>query len=178
MQQGSTSQPPSPPRQNANANALIVVAVVVVALVVAATFYVYLFSGIRTGLSPSTRPTVALAVSSSTTAGVDLQVSESNPAVALTSYKVNLEVGGIFGSAGPAPYTPGTSTTLDVNGTPYKITWQNPGGSGTLSQGDHFLLEYPGGTDAPPSGTQMTFYLVWSADGAIVAQASFTVPAT
>ncbi len=151
---------------------LIVVAVVVVAgsLVMAFLWY-NMTSGLMTYIPA--KPVVVMAASCPTNTGADLQVAESYPAVSPAKYKINVQVGTVFGTAQPAPTAPGTPALIDVNGASYVVTWQNPGGSGNLSMGDHLTLRYPTGANAPRNDTQMTFYLLWAADGSIITQASF-----
>lgn len=173
MQPGSPPQPPTPSRLNTTV-VLIVVVVIVAAAITAAVLYVRMMNGFSTGMGPG-KPVVTLAVAGSTATGTSLAVVSANPAVSPANYKVNLQVGTVFGSAGPAPLVAGTSTSIVVSGAIYTVTWSNPGGSGDLTRGDGFAVTYPTGADAPPGGTQMSFYLIWASDGITVTQVSFTV---
>ncbi len=178
MQPGSALPPPIAPPRRASTGLTAVVVVVVVAVVAAiliiAAIFIYLSTPLIDGFGPG-RPTVALSALCGSNTSIDILVSESYPAVSPTKYIINMEVGSDFGIAQPAPATRGGSVTIDVSGGLYPVTWLSPGVSGNVSTGDHFIIPYPTGAHAPPSGAEITFYLIWAADGAIVTQVSFTV---
>ncbi len=178
MQPSSASQAPSPrqtPRRENTKVVLVVVAVVIIAAALVAAFlYLNMASWLIDG--GQFKPTVTMAANCPTNTSADLEVADSYPSGSPDHYKLTLQVGSVFGAAQPAPTTSGTPARINVSGADYVVTWQNPGGSGNLSLGDHFLLRYPTGAGAPAAGTQMYFYLVWAADGAIITQVAFMVP--
>lgn len=199
MQPGSVSQPPNPPpsqpypgqqpgwyvpspvpppRPDRTALIIVLVVVVVVAVAMITTAVLYAMVSGLIGSPPgaTTKPTVFLIATNSTTSGAVILVAGVQPAVLPTNYRVNLQVGGVVGTAQNAPQNPSASTTVLVGGGAYVIWWQNPGGSGTVSQGDAFVVNYPLGAAAPAGGTTITFFLIWSSDGSVVTQVSFAVP--
>ena len=199
MHPGSASQPPNPPpmpkypgqppgwnvpspvppaRPDRTALIIVLVVVVVVGVPMIMTAVLYGMGYGRIGGPPgaTAKPTVVLIATNSTISGAVILVVGVQPAISPLNYRVNLQVGGAYGAAQAAPATPGGSTGIIVGGGTYVIVWQNPGGSGMVSQGDHFVVTYPSGADAPPGGTGITFYLIWHTDGSVLTQVSFTVP--
>jgi len=152
---------------------LIVVILVLLPIILAAALYA-MVSGLIGGPSPTTKPAVTLVLSSNTASGADILVAGAQPAASPTNFKVNLQVGYNVGVAQAIALPEGSQAAIFVGNATYLVAWINPGGSGQVSQGDHFVVTYPTGPGAPSSGTQVTFFLLWS-DGSLTSQVSFTV---
>ncbi len=123
---------------------------VAITVVLAAVLYVMVSGLIGTGTTTS-KPTVSLTLSTKVSgppAGADILVAGITPTSAPSNFKVNIENVSlsVFGTAQAAPATNGASATITVpaSGTTpqqtFTIVWQNPGGSGQISQGDHFVV--------------------------------------
>ncbi len=146
---------------------------VAITVVLAAVLYV-MVSGLIGGTTTSSKPAVTLTISKTST-GADVLVAGIQPTAAPSNFKVNLEdvTTAAFGSPVPAPLTTGTNVTVTVESTTFHITWQNPGGSGTISQGDHFVIAHYG-TGAYATGTTYSFLLIWS-DGSTLTSINWQV---
>ena len=151
---------------------IILVLVVAVPTTLAAALY-FVTSGLMSGPAAS-HPTVSLVESNATATEADILVVSAQPAVSPANLRADLKVGSSTGSPVPIPTPAGRTASLVVGTDTYSLTWENPGGSGTLVGGDHFILEFPAGIVIWP-GTGMTFYLTWS-DGSQIAQLSLTGP--
>ncbi len=139
---------------------------VAITVVLAAVLYV-MVSGLIGGTSTTSKPTVTLTVTKITN-GVSVLVAGIQPAAAPSNFKVNIEnvSSTTYGSPVPAPTTNGgTATVGPVTGITFTVTWNNPGGSKIVSQGDTFVITY--GTTKPGSGSSWAFLLVWS-DGSVL----------
>ena len=151
---------------------------VAITVVLAAVLYV-MVSGLIGGTTTSSKPAVTLTISK-TSNGADILVAGIQPTAAPSNFKVNLEnVGSAsFGAAIAMPTVSNTNVTVTVpttSGTLFYITWQNPGGSGTLSQGDHFVVKHPGSaTGSYTTGTTYSFLLIWS-DGSTLTSINWQV---
>ncbi len=168
---------PYPPPRHEDHTALIIVLIVVLLVVLpiimAAFLYVTVSHLIGTGPS-ITHPTVAMMVTNDS-GGANIVVVGAQPAASPSNYQVNLQVGTAFGTAQALPTVSGGNTFVTVNGNPYAVIWENPSGSGTVVAGDHLVINYPLGAGAPPSGTTVTFFLLWASDGATVSEVQWTV---
>jgi len=150
-----------------------------VALVISAGVIVWMTSS--TGLTTccfNLRPVVALQLNGTTAAGANILVAGIEPTANPSNFKVNIEnvSSGTFGGASAMPTTSGGSVSVTVGTglaeTVFSITWQNPRGSGTVSQGDHFAVSKTSG--AYETGTSFSFLLIWN-DGSTDASQGWVV---
>jgi flagellin-like protein len=149
---------------------------VAITVVLAAVLYV-MVSGLIGNPGAGSKPTVSLTQYNKLTNGIDILVGGITPTANPSNFKVNLENVGTstFGTAIAMPVTSGTNVTVTVGGVGFYITWQNPGGSGTVSQGDHFVVAHYGslgGTYA--SGSTYAFLLIWN-DGSTLTTSQWQV---
>ncbi len=144
---------------------------VAITVVLAAVLYV-MVSGLIGGTSTTSKPTVTLTVSK-ITGGVSILVAGIQPSSSPANFKLNIGNATTSGSPQAAPTTAGgsactvssaTCAYVTVGSYHFSITWQNPGGSGTVSQGDTFIITYSG----LPSGSSWNFLLIWGADGSVL----------
>ncbi len=150
---------------------LILVVVVIVAFgVISAVLYNLTSGFVGTGPT-SSKPVITLTVSK-ISGGADVLVAGIQPAAAPGNFKVNLEdvSTGTFGPAANLPATPGLAFGLTIGSggtgsTTFSIVWQNPSGSGLVSQGDQFVITHVAGDYT--SGITFAFILIWS-DGSIL----------
>lgn len=125
----------------------------------------------------SSRPFVTLTAARTFT-GADILVAGIQPATAPGNFRVNMENGSsaTYGLAAAMPTTSGSSVSVTVGtgprATQFLIYWQNTGGSGLVSQGDHFAVIWASGAYA--TGTGFWFLLLWS-DGSTLASAGWQV---
>ncbi len=145
---------------------------VAITVVLAAVLYV-MVSGLIGGTTTSSKPAVTLTVSKTST-GADILVAGIQPTAAPSNFKVNIEnvTTTVFGTAAAMPTSSGGSATVNLAGGSFSITWQNPGGSGTVSQGDHFVISHV--TGSYTSGTTYSFLLIWS-DGSTLTSINWQV---
>ncbi len=140
---------------------------VAITVVLAAVLYV-MVSGLIGGTTTTAKPTVSLTYSR-IPQGVDVLVGGISPPAATSNFKVNVENVGTttFGTAVLMPTTTGGNITvsLGAGNTAFYVVWQNPGGSGQVSQGDHFVLHWTG-AGSYTTGTTFSFLLIWASDGA------------
>ncbi len=151
----------------------VIVTVVVVVFAVAAFYVASIPPPISDGVS---KPSVSLTVTP-TVGGVDILVAGIQPTEPPSDFRVNLEdvSTATYGTAAALPTVPygnvgvvlGTGATQVV----FSVQWQNPGGSGVVSQGDHLVIT---ATGAYTSGTTYAFFLIWT-DGSILASVSWAV---
>ena len=145
---------------------------VAITVVLAAVLYV-MVSGLIGGTTTSSKPAVTLTISKTST-GADILVAGIQPSAAPSNFKLNIEnvTSTTFGNAVNAPTAnAGVSSTITVGSTAFTVTWQNPGGSGTVSQGDHFVVTHTTGLYG--SGT-FSFLLIWS-DGSTLPSINWQV---
>ena len=154
---------------------------VAITVVLAAVLYV-MVSGLIGGTTTSSKPAVTLTITKTAT-GADILVAGIQPTAAPSNFKVNIEnvTSTAFGTAQNAPTVAAgtascttTSTScsaVSVGGTGFAVVWQNPGGSGTVSQGDHFVIAHTSGLYG--SGT-FSFLLIWS-DGSTLTSINWQV---
>ncbi len=158
-----------PPKKDNTLTIVVVLVIVVLVLSVALPAILYVMvsgligSGPRTG-GPLSKPTVTLTVNK-ITGGVSILVAGIQPATPPPDLKVNIQnfTSSEAGSAMPMPTASGTSVRVSVSGVSFTIEWNNPGGSGVLSQGDTFVVTY-----AAAVGTRWAFLLIWT-DGSVLA---------
>ncbi len=134
---------------------------VAITVVLAAVLYV-MVSGLIGGTTTTSKPAVTLTVSK-TASGADVLVAGIQPTANPSNFKVNIENVGntTFGTAVNAPLTNNAaSNPITVGTNTLTVTWQNPGGSGTVSQGDHFIVKFTNGM--PTTGLTFSFLLIWS----------------
>ncbi len=148
---------------------------VAITVVLAAVLYV-MVSGLIGGTTTTSRPAVTLTYSKLSN-GVDIQVAGIQPAAAPSNFKVNIQnvSASSFGTAVAMPITTGGSgVSVALTGGPtFTIVWQNPGGSGQVSQGDHFIVTAPANT--LKSGYSYQFILIWSADGSTLTTTTWQI---
>ena len=138
---------------------------VAITVVLAAVLYV-MVSGLIGGTNTTSKPTVSLTLStklSGASSGADILVAGITPTAQPSNFKVNVEnvSSSTFGTAVAAPTTTGGSgVTVTVGGQSFTIVWQNPGGSGQVSQGDHYLVTSSSVKNG--SGIRYAFLLIWS----------------
>jgi flagellin-like protein len=137
---------------------------VAITVVLAAVLYV-MVSGLIGGTNTTSKPTVSLTLAtkvSGTSSGADVLVAGITPTAAPSNFKVNVEnvSSSTFGTAVAAPTTTGGSATVSAGGQSFTIVWQNPGGSGQISQGDHFVVTSTSIKNG--SGIRYAFLLIWS----------------
>ncbi len=145
---------------------------VAITVVLAAVLYV-MVSGLIGGTNTTSKPTVSLTLSTKIAgppAGADVLVAGITPTAQPSNFKVNLEnvSATTFGTAVAAPTATGTAgqVTVTVGSQSFTIQWQNPGGSGQVSQGDHFIVTSSSVKNG--SGINYAFLLIWS-DGSTLA---------
>jgi hypothetical protein len=167
--------PPAP--SNFPLHLVIVLLVLFVAgsVLVSAVLYA-MTSGLIDGPNTPVRPVVTLTVRT-TSYGADILVAGIQPTVAPSYLKVNIvDVStATFGVAVSMPTYPsmvGVTVGTDAVPTMFSIEWYNPGGSGVLSQGDHFVITYLSGPYSP--GTTYAFLLIWS-DGSTLTSINWQV---
>ncbi len=163
---------PAPPDPTIPVLITVIVAVLVVAFALAALYEASLPVPSRSGLA---KPAVTLTVSP-TVSGEDILVAAIQPTAPPSDFRVNIEdvSAATYGTAAALPTMPygnvgvvlGTGATQVV----FSLQWQNPGGSGVVSQGDHFVIT---ATGAYTSGTTYAFFLIWT-DGSTLASVSWT----
>jgi flagellin-like protein len=152
---------------------------VAITVVLAAVLYV-MVSGLIGGTNTTSKPTITLTVTKITN-GASVLVAGIQPTATPSNFKVNIQnaTSSGAGTAQAAPTTAGgaggcTTTTASCSAVSmsdgprtvvFSITWQNPGGSGTISQGDTFVITY--GATKPAAGTSWSFLLIWS-DGSVL----------
>ena len=162
-----------PPRPDHTALIVVVVIIVVIAAVALPAILYVMVSGLIGGPNPTGKPTVTLTVTK-ITVGVSILVAGIEPPVAPSNFKVNIQntTSSAVGTAVPAPTSAGGSASptctapscaqVSVSGVTFSIVWNNPGGSGMVSQGDTFVIIY-----SAAAGTQWAFLLIW-ADGSVL----------
>lgn len=157
-----------PPRDNSHTIILLVVVVIVVLVAVPAALAAILYTMTSGGIVPGTsKPVIMMTLNTKTASSADLLVSGAQPAVSPSNLKVNFQVGTTYGTAVNFPTTAGVTISVVVGAGTYTVTWENPGGSGAVVAGDHFLVGYPGGSATPVPGTSLSFILIWT-DGSTV----------
>jgi len=132
---------------------------VAITVVLAAVLYV-MVSGLIGGTNTQAKPTVILTASKTST-GADVLVSIT-PSTNPSNFKVNIENVGnhTFGTAVNLPTTNGgVSSTITVGTNTFTVTWQNPGGSASVSTGDHLVVKY---TNGVPNTRTWSLLLIWS----------------
>ena len=124
----------------------------------------------RIGDGTSTKPYVTLTLSGRFSTGVDLLVASIQPAEPPADFRVNMEEASTttFGTAVGMPTSPGGIVSVTVGSgaslAVFAIQWANPGGSGLVSQGDHFVIT---ATGAYTTGGTYSFLLIWSDGSAL-----------
>jgi flagellin-like protein len=138
---------------------------VAITVVLAAVLYV-MVSGLIGGTNTQSKPTITLTVTKITN-GVDVMVAGIQPPASPANFKLNIQnrTSLATGTGIAAPTTSGGSAAVTLGGVTFTIVWQNPGASGTISQGDHFVITY--GATKPAAGTSWNFLLIWS-DGSVL----------
>ncbi len=144
---------------------------VAITVVLAAVLYV-MVSGLIGGTTTQSKPQITFTVSK-ITGGVDILVAGAQPASTYTNFKVNFQVATSFGVAIALPASGVSSTAIAVGSNSFNVTWQNPGGSGNVVGGDHFIVKYVG--TAPSSGTSVSLLLIWAGDSSTIATATWQV---
>lgn len=144
---------------------------VAITVVLAAVLYV-MVSGLIGGTTTQSKPQISFTVSKITN-GVDVLVAGAQPAVAYTNFKVNIQQSTLFGSAGAVVQSPANTTVTVSGGGTFYVLWQNPGGSGNIVGGDHFIVTY--GANKPVSGTSMGLLIIWAGDTSTIATATWQV---
>lgn len=120
------------------------------------------------------KPAVTLAATK-IAGGADILVAGIQPTEPPGDFEVNMEdaTTTTFGTAVGVPTSPGGRVSVTVGSgvslTAFSIQWQNPGGSGRVSQGDHFVIE---ATGAYTPGIMYSFVLIWR-DGSTLTSISW-----
>lgn len=98
-------------------------------------------------------------------------VADASRSAPFDAYKFNLMVEGRPASAAVAVASTGQPAPIVVNGTAYRVVWNDAGGGGMLNAGDTFTVS---GNGVPlPSRTHFVFYLIWASDGSAIQTAAF-----
>jgi FlaG/FlaF family flagellin (archaellin) len=144
---------------------------VAITVVLAAVLYV-MVSGLIGNPSAGSKPTVSLTQVNKLSNGMDILVAGITPTAAPSNFKVNIEnvSATAFGTAVAAPLTTTTPVTVTVGTQTFTIAWQNPGGSGQISQGDHFVVT--SSSIKAGTGINYAFLLIWS-DGSTLTTSSW-----
>ena len=167
----------APPPNSAWTVVLVIVVVVVAVTIAAAGFLYTMTSGLYIPPTTVSKPVVTLTLSK-TSSGADILVAGIQPSAVPSQFLVNIEDASTttFGNAMNMPAAPGgvVTVTVDTGGTStlFDVFWQNPGGSGQVSQGDHFVVSWVSGPYA--AGTTYAFLLIWS-DGSTLTSINWQV---
>ncbi len=174
------ARPVREPHVPAPSNSRVLFAVLASVAAVAVLLFVAAIAanpyGLVGGVIPGNRPAATLTLSSQTSAGVDVMVVGMQPATPPGNFKLNVEDVSIatYGVAVGMPTSPGGLVSVSVGSgagpTVFSIQWLNPGGSGQVSQGDHFVISPTG---SYPPGIVWSFLLIWS-DGSTLTSVSWT----
>ena len=145
---------------------------VAITVVLAAVLYV-MVAGLLPGTTTSGKPTVSLIQSNKLPNGMDVYVAGITPTAAPSNFKVNLEnvSSTTFGTAVAAPTSTSTPVTVTIGAQTFSITWQNPGSSGQVNSGDHFVITST--AIKLGSGSRYSFLLIWS-DGSTLTYLQWT----
>ncbi len=156
---------------------LLIVVVVVGVTIALAGLLSTMTAGLYIPPVTTSKPTVTL-TAAATSSGADILVAGIQPTAAPSNFKVNIEDVSpmTFGTAMPMPTSPGgvVAVTLSTGGTStlFDVYWQNPSGSGQVSQGDHFAIIWMSGPYV--TGTIYAFLLIWS-DGSTLTTVNWQV---
>lgn len=99
-------------------------------------------------------------------------VADASRGVSIGTYKFNLRVGLLFGPATNFG-TSGVPASITVNGTVYRVTWEDLDGGGGLTRGDQILVT--GNGRSLPATTGFDFLLIWT-DGSQITDFPWTTP--
>jgi hypothetical protein len=165
---------PLPPRKDNTAPVLVAVLIILIPVALGALVYLAFAPGFVIN-PPPTRPVVTFAPPTAVSGGEQFAIAAASSALSPSNYRVSLSVGGETGVATDAPLGDGWSyrVYVQVGFNYYGIDWTDIGGEGTLNAGDLYMVSIANGTW--PSGTSMTFYLLWS-DGTQIASVSWETP--
>jgi hypothetical protein len=157
-----------PPRRKNNPALLVVVVVILIVVVpIAASAILYVMvSGLLQPPVQNSRPVLSLILSNSSSTQATVLVAGSQPPLAPGDLRVNVGVGGNYGSAVILPSASGVPVDIQVSGyaSPFTVRWVDPGGDGVVNGGDQFVLGYP---SVLPSGTPLTFLVLWYDGGSL-----------
>jgi len=164
---------PPPPRKDKTALIIVIVVLAIVLIPVAASAILYILVSGLIQQPVANRPVVTLVRSSGTATGSTILVAGAQPTVSPGQFRVNLAAGDAFGIASSLPAASDVTVSISVTGysQPFTVRWVDIGGDGTVNGGDQFVVGFP---SALPSGTSMTFFLLWY-DGSAVATLQWTV---
>ena len=135
---------------------------VAITVVLAAVLYV-MVSGLIGNPGAGSKPTVSLTQSNKLTNGMDILVAGITPTAQQSNFKVNIQnvSAGTYGAAVAAPTTAGgAGVTVTIGAQTFTVVWQNPGGSGQVSQGDHYVVTST--AIKAGSGIRYSFLLIWN----------------
>ncbi len=185
-------QPSTPPSQAPTMGrtrvVIVLLAAVLVAVVVGdAIVYQATLSLERTvqALPPpgqaASNPVVWFAYPEASGLGERVTIASVSRSVGIQNYEVNLGVNGSVGSPRSMPTVGAPFNVLPIGNAYYRVNWTQTGANtGLLVSGDSFEVTHTNASgtafSALPRPANFTFYLLW-ADGSLLSQVSFTVPA-
>ena len=144
---------------------------VAITVVLAAVLYV-MVSGLITPVGGN-KPLVTFSAVDQNLGNATIGVAGASQSVSPSNYKVNLMVNTTTGTAIAMPALGSGANnyvTVTAGGT-YRIYWTDVGGEKTVNPGDSFRVT--GVNTKLTSGTQFTFYLLWS-DGSSIQSTVWT----
>ncbi len=166
-----------PPRSSESLAVLVIIVLIVGVTIAVAGLLSTMTPGLYIPPITTSKPVVTL-TATTTSSGADILVAGIQPTAAPSNFKVNIEDVSpmTFGTAMPMPTSPGgvVAVTVSTGGasTLFDVYWQNPGGSGQVSQGDHFAIIWISGPYV--AGTIYAFLLIWS-DGSTLTSVNWQV---
>ncbi len=112
--------------------------------------------------------------------GENFTIASVSQSLEIGNYQVNMWVGGDVGAPASRPLFGGPYNVLLIGGAYYRVNWTETNtNTGLLTSGDSFLVTRTNATGATyypfPAATRFVFMLL-SADGSLVSNASFTTP--
>lgn len=164
-----------PIRRTPEAVSPVVAEILLVAITVVLAAVIYLMASGLLGGTTSVPPVIALSgpgTYSGSSHNATLTVAGTSQAVAISSYRFNVVVGGLYGNATSFAAS-GVAATTSVAGTTYRITWNDLDGGGGLTQGDEIIVA--GNGLSLPASTTFDFLLFWS-DGRQITHLAWTSP--
>jgi len=140
---------------------------VAITVVLAAVLYV-MVSGLITPVGGNKPLVTFSAVSQDGNATIG--VAGASQSVSPAQYRVNLQAGGVTGTAVAMPTTT-APVTVTISGVTYRIYWTDIGGEATVNAGDNFRVT--GNGVRLPAATSFNFHLLWN-DGSSIQTTAWT----
>lgn|GEM_PF-1985781 len=160
-----------PPAPGGTSDKLAVIVVLVIALIGLGTgALVYLI--LQGSIEVPPRPTVTFGLPTFVGSAVQVPVASVNVVAGPSNYRVNLGIGGVFGSSVPMPTSAEAFAYVAIGGTTYAVTWVDA--NGYVDAGDSFVLQVSLGFLSCPSAIAASF-LLWQ-DASSLASISFDWP--